>query len=209
MNLSRLLSLSQTYAITLKGAHDAKSTQVLVKDYLDATKRIGKRYNAKLEYFYAIANHAHSGWHAHIICNVYNPNNAAYIEPVKDRKAYCLYIVANLVSSRSADYQRVRRYGASSLLNKQNLKSWFKTRRRLFEFRTRQALIRSALECLKWSLLWCLVVSINRAVAYIVKCCGACSRSVAVHVTEWRPLVERPPPNTLLMKFFTFQSVGG
>lgn len=131
------LSTSNTYFYTLKGFKTALDAKSAINQHIATAKAEKTRYSAKLEYFYVIANHEFSGWHVHMIANREIHAAAAYCEPCEDVKISGLYLVKNLLKSQHADYAGVRRYGGSSLLNKQNMKKRYATRRRLWNSRTR------------------------------------------------------------------------
>ena len=130
--------------LTLKGFKDANSAFTGAVDLIKSQRLIKARYNAKLEYFYVISNHDFSNWHIHLIINrKIESIDIAYNAPVENLKASMLYLVGNLQKSLRADYGHTRRYGNSSLLNKQNMKRAFKTRIRLFKIRTRLLLLQT------------------------------------------------------------------
>jgi len=179
---------------TFKGLESAEHAKQLV-DYLTLEiKREKPRYNAKSEYIFVISNHGFSGWHIHLILN--NPlliPTHAHIEPVRNLKAACLYLVKNLESSRYADYGKARRYTASALLNKQKKKTAYKTRLRLFKIRTRKALAdvvtRVITEMVK-------VIVVHRRVQ-----CVQCSDKPCKPIADTASTpVERPPPRAALKK---------
>lgn len=126
----------QTTFTTLKGFKNADECAKAVKALLDLEKGENRRYNAKLDYFFTIANHDNSGWHAHILSSRPLQGSHHYSENTDNLKAAALYLVGNLKRSRSADYGSVRRYGGSSLLYKQSMKRWFQIRARLWTIKT-------------------------------------------------------------------------
>lgn len=141
LSFARQSANQQYHFYTFKGFDSASSASDYLTYLKYQIKRAKPRYNAKSEYIFAIAKHNHSSWHIHLILN--NPLLLpvhAHIEPVRDLKAAVLYLVKNLVMSQRQDYGSVRRYGGSSLLNKQSAKKAFKTRLRLFKLATRKVL---------------------------------------------------------------------
>lgn len=187
-SFARLAANQQFYFYTFKGFESVESASRYTLLLRAEIKRANRRYNAKKHYFFAIANHNHSGWHIHLIYNgeLLLPM-LAHIEPVKDLKAACQYLITNLERSRFEDYARTRRYGASSLLNTQNQKQAFKTRLRLFRYRTQ---IRLAVK---------VIVALSSFGSKDSNQCLRVSNSaVTMHrrpsINDHQPLVERPPP---------------
>jgi len=186
LQFSRCLALDETSFITLKGFRNAVDCEQGTKLAIEALKGNSKRLNDKLEYFFVISNHEFSGWHSHIIVNSSNFALTANVEPTRNLKSSVLYLVANLERSMSADYGRVRRYGGSSLLNKQSMKRWFKTRVRLWNIKTAYVL---AMLLYRW-------LSNRDGKRSRDK---ACSWRESDHrfypvQNKFMPLVERPPP---------------
>lgn len=131
------LSTIDTYFYTLKGFKTAQDAKLEITKHLAMARAQKSRYNAKLEYFFVISNHDYSGWHVHMIANLKLDLDAAYCKPCEDVKWSALYLVKNLLRSAAQDYGGVRRYGGSSLLNKQNMKRRFINRKRSWAIRTR------------------------------------------------------------------------
>lgn len=137
VNFARLLAGQLTYFTTVKGLNSIESALELLKGDRSKIKGYNARYNAKKEYFFAISKHGRSDWHIHIISNFDPHIPGAHIEVVRNLRAACLYLVDNLSWSLNQNYGHRRRYGATSLLYKQSLKEWYKTRIRLWKAKTR------------------------------------------------------------------------
>jgi len=193
------------YFYTFKGFKDATSASQYASILTTEIKRANRRYNTKKHYFFVIAKHNRSNWHIHLIYNAQLLIPVlAHVEPVKDLKLACLYLVLNLEKSRFQDYQRVRRYSASRLLNTNNKKQVFRTRRRLWRIRTLQSMVAKIIKVLSSR------VPDNRKP--IARTSDRCTRDTTT-VQPPTPHKTRPPPrnktNNSLVLFFTFHSEGG
>lgn len=136
MSFSRHLANQRTYFATLKHFKNALEAKDLIGYVIEREKSLKTPHRAKFEYFYVIANHGFSDWHIHIVSNRDFRESPQYNESTRSLKASVLYLVGNLERSARADYQGVRRYGASSLLYKQSAKRAFKTRVKLWRIIT-------------------------------------------------------------------------
>lgn len=135
------LQFEETWFLTFKGFKDATEANDFIKYLIQSEKSRKSTHSAKFEYFYVLSNHNFSGWHIHLLTNRKLHGHADYNEIVGNLKASCLYLVGNLLRSASADYGRVRRYGGSRLLYKQNMKKRFIARRRAYWLIVQMALV--------------------------------------------------------------------
>lgn len=187
VRFARLLSFQQTYVSTLKPFKNAHDAHLAVNTQIAAIKALKSPHSAKFEYFYVISKHNFSEFHVHLFTNRYYPFFTAYHEKTRDKKAFVLYCVENLKWSIHADYGGVRRYGASQLLNKQSMKSWYKIRLRLWRIRTRQHLVS-------------VLVNFIRSLAYSVDVTSqrVANRRIPMTIKPSTPdairQVARPPP---------------
>lgn len=190
LNFARLLANQETYFTTIKGLDAIQIALDRLRSYTPIKNANRPRYNAKKEYFFVIAKHGYSEWHIHIISNFALDIEGSHVEKVRSRKDVCLYLVKNLEMSRSQDYGSMRRYGGSSLLNKQNFKKWYIIRIRLFKLRTRFRL----------ALVFAAMVAMASALRYTVDRdadSDVCSDTVKSQ-DEYRPQTTRPPPKPML-----------
>jgi len=132
VSFSRQLAFTPTWTMVFKGFKNASEADDFIKYIIQCEKSRKSPHREKLEYFYVIANHDFSGWHIHLIVNRELHGYSAYCEQTENLKASSLYLVGNLLRSASADYERVRRYGASRLLYKQSMKKRFIARRKAY-----------------------------------------------------------------------------
>jgi len=142
VNFSRLLSFSPTYASTVKGFKNAPQAAAAVKSIIADVKSLKTPHSDKFEYFYVIANHGFNHWHIHLLTNRELHGHSAYCKPVESLRASSLYLVGNLLRSARAEYGRVRRYGASRILYKQNMKKRFIARRKTYWLIVHMALVK-------------------------------------------------------------------
>lgn len=122
VSFSRQLAFVHTWTLVFKGFKNAIEAEDFIKYIIKREKSLKTPHSAKLEYFYAIANHDLSGWHIHLITNRKLSGHAAYCKPTENLRASSLYLVGNLLRSAQANYEGARRYGASRLLYKQSMK---------------------------------------------------------------------------------------
>lgn len=137
LQFARGAAFDQFYFYTFigfKSVDEAHAYSVMLRAEI---KRLKARYNAKKHYFFVMAKHNHSEWHIHLILNRDDLSPCfCHVEPVRDMKIACLYLVKNLEKSRAQNYGGFRRYGASSLLNSNNRKKAYKNRLRLWRTAT-------------------------------------------------------------------------
>jgi len=139
---ARELEFVQVWFLTFKGFENAPQADDFIKYLIQCEKLRKSPHNAKFEYFYVIANHGFNHWHIHLLTNRELHGHSAYCKPVESLRASSLYLVGNLLRSARAEYGRVRRYGASRILYKQNMKKRFIARRKTYWLIVHMALVK-------------------------------------------------------------------
>jgi hypothetical protein len=186
VNFANLLGGQICYFTTVKTSQNIETALYALTHDKSKIKGYNARYNAKKEYFFTIAKHGFSEWHLHIISNFDLKIAGSHVEVVKNKKAVCLYLVNNLEWSLGQNYGSRRRYGASSLLYKQNMKTWFKTRIRLWNAITRYIRAMILLNAIV-AMLACAVTGESVVVA--------CSGDKSINfLQKFSPQKIRPPP---------------